>query len=96
MEHTMLNLDQVATVNKIMLKSIANYCATFGEDVDSEQLEMYVDDIAYNTNALFEFNSTKDWQAFYDSVYEQDTIVREEFMDVLDYMSDNGLAKSAY
>ena len=36
----MLNLDQVAAVNKIMLKSIANYCATFGEDADSEQLEM--------------------------------------------------------
>ena len=96
MEHYMLNLDQVATVNKIMLKSIANYCVMFGKDDDSEQLEMYVDDIAYNTNALAEFNSTKDWQAFYDSVYEQDTIVREEFMDVLDYMSENGLAKSAY
>ena len=96
MEHTMLNLDQVATVNKIMLKSIANYCATFGEDTASEQLEMYADDIAYNANALAEFNNTKDWQALYDSVYEQDTIVREEFMDVLDYLETNALAKSAY
>jgi hypothetical protein len=96
MEHTMLNLDQVATVNKIMLKSIANYCAAFGEDTDSEQLEMYADDVAYNANALVEFNNTKDWQALYDSVYEQDTIVREEFMDVLDYLETNALAKSAY
>ena len=96
MEHTMLNLDQVAAVNKIMLKSIANYCAQFGEDADSEQLEMYADDVAYNANALVEFNNTKDWQALYDSVYEQDTIVREEFMDVLDYLETNGLAKSAY
>lgn len=96
----MLNLDQVAAVNKIMLKSIANYCAhycaQFGDDTDSKQLEMYADDVAYNANALAEFNNMKDWQALYDSVYEQDTIVREEFMDVLDYLETMALAKSAY
>ena len=92
----MLNYAQVATVNKLMLKAIASYCTTFGKDDDSDQLEMYADDIAHNAAALAKFNDTKDWQQFYNDVYEQDTIAREEFYEVLDYMSDNGLAKNAY
>ena len=83
-------------VNKIMLERIAGYCTLYSTDEEIEQLTMYADDIAHNASALNAFNETKDWQTLYDSVYEQDTEAREHFMDVLDYLADNALAKSAY
>mgnify|MGYP006271221279 CR=1 FL=1 len=83
---------QVTAINKMMLDCIGGYCRLFAADraVDDENdvgyLAMIAEDVAYNAAALNEFNDTKDAKQLRESLYMQDTIAREQFYDVIDYI----------
>ena len=81
-------------INKLMLSTTEDYINTFVSDrpgPDSSSLTMYADDVAYNINALVAFNASKDAQALHDSIMEQDTLVREYYIETLQYIENNKL-----
>ena len=82
----------VLTINTIMLKTTEMYINTSvynGDDLSS--ISMYTEDVAHNVNALVAFNATQDAQALHDSIMQQDTLVREYYIDVLQYIEQNKL-----
>lgn len=81
----------VIAINVLMLQTAAQYINTFVSSDQDADNEMYAQDIAYNTNALVEFNNTKNVQQLHDSIMQQDTIVREFYIDTLRYIEDNNL-----
>jgi len=85
----------VLAINTLMLKTTESYINTFvSEDEDVSSISMYAEDVAHNINALVNFNATKDTQALHDSIMEQDTLVREYYIDVLRYIESNKLINS--
>ena len=86
------NNKHVIVINNLMLKTTESYINTFvSEDEDASSISMYADDVAYNVNALVAFNATKDASALHDSIMLQDTIVREYYIAVLQYIESNKL-----
>ena len=84
--------EQVRQINKIMLQTIGNYVADYaGENSADENLTMYADDVAHNIFALQVFNENKDVKQFYHSIMQQDTLVREYFGPVFDFLEDEEL-----
>ena len=80
---------QVNAINVLMLNTIKNYIANY---VTSELADtIYADDIAYNASALQTFNATLDCNELQDAIMLQDTLVREEFINVLLYLENNNL-----
>ena len=79
-------------INTLMLKTIESYVNTFvNEDEDASSISMYAEDVAHAANALVAFNTSKNAQALHDSIMQQDTIVREYYIDVLLYIERNKL-----
>ncbi len=88
--------DDVQFINFLMLQLMQKYISIFNTaDSDVSSLQMYTDDIAYNSKILAVFNNSnlrkKDLQNFYDAIIKQDTLVREHFYNVLKYIDDNYL-----
>jgi hypothetical protein len=82
-------------LQRLMLSTTENYINTFAdEQSDSSSLTMYADDVAYNINALVQFNKNKDVQALHSSIMRQDTLVREYYISVLRYIENNKLINS--
>ena len=85
----------VLAINTLVLKTTEDYINTFVSDSSNKSnLTMYADDVANNVNALVNFNATKDAQALHDSIMEQDTLVREYYIDTLRYIESNKLINS--
>ena len=78
-----------AQINVLLLKTTENYINCFVNDNDANS--MYANDVAYNINALVQFNTDKDVQALHKAIMQQDTIVREFYISVLLYIEDNAL-----
>jgi hypothetical protein len=72
-------------INQIMLATISQYVQDFAVGAD-EDILMYADDVAYNSKILKEFNVHLNAAKLHDAVLMQDTIVREYFIDVLQYI----------
>jgi hypothetical protein len=90
------NSKHVIVINNLMLKTTESYINTFvSEDEDAGSISMYAEDVAHNINALVNFNATKDAQALHDSIMEQDTLVREYYIAVLQYIEQNKLISTA-
>jgi hypothetical protein len=82
-------------IQRLMLNTTAEYINTFVDSqADLSALQMYTDDIAYNVAALQVFTQTHDAQVLHDSIMYQDTIVREFYIDVLQYIESNKLIPS--
>jgi hypothetical protein len=82
-------------IQRLMLSTTENYINTFADaQSDSSALTMYADDVAYNINALVQFNKNKDAQQLHDSIMYQDTLVREYYYSVLHYIERNSLINS--
>jgi hypothetical protein len=85
----------VLAINTLMLKTTEDYISTFvSDDSNKSNLTMYADDVANNVNALVAFNASNDAQALHDSIMEQDTLVREYYIDTLRYIESNKLINS--
>ena len=80
----------VFAINKIMLATIASFINCFAND-SKQDVSMYVDDVVYNSAALQAFNNTQNAQALHSSIMQQDTLVREYFIDALKYIENNNL-----
>ena len=86
----------VLTINTLVLKTTEDYISTFvNDDSNKSNLTMYADDVANNVNALVAFNASNDVQALHDSIMEQDTLVREYYISVLQYIERNKLISTA-
>lgn len=82
-------------LQRLMLSTTESYINCFAdEQSDSTSLSMYADDVAYNINALVQFNKNKDVQALHSSIMRQDTLVREYYISVLRYIEENSLINS--
>ena len=84
-----LTAKHIAQINVLLLKTTEQYinCFVNDEDIDA----MYAEDVAYNVNALVQFNTDKDVLALHKAIIMQDTLVREFYINVLLYIEDNAL-----
>ena len=91
-----INSTHKLAINTLMLKTTEDYISTFvNDDSNKSNLTMYADDVANNVNALVAFNASNDAQALHDSIMEQDTLVREYYIEVLQYIESNKLISTA-
>jgi hypothetical protein len=74
------------TISYIKCFALANNCPHMPHDYS-----MYAQDVAYNTQALATFNSTLNVQELHDSIMQQDTLVREYYIAVLQYIESKRL-----
>jgi hypothetical protein len=82
-------------IQRLMLNTTAEYINTFVDSqADLSALQMYTNDVAHNVAALQVFVQTKDAQALHDSIMYQDTLVREYYIAVLQYIESNNLINS--
>ena len=88
-----LNSAHIAQINKLMFKTTCSYidCFCLTAPIRTNNYSMYADDVAHNITALVNFNATKDVQALHDSIMQQDTLVREYYIDVLQYIENTKL-----
>jgi len=84
-----LTAKHIAQINVLLLKTTEQYINTFVDDEDISN--MYAEDVAYNVNALVQFNTDKDVLALHKAIIMQDTLVREFYISVLLYIEDNAL-----
>jgi len=84
-----LTAKHIAQINVLLLKTTEEYINVFAneEDIDT----MFAEDVAYNVNALVQFNTDKNVLALHNAIIMQDTLVREFYISVLLYIEDNAL-----
>ena len=84
-----LTAKHIAQINVLLLKTTEEYINVFAneEDIDT----MFAEDVAYNINALVQFNTDKNVLALHNAIIMQDTLVREFYISVLLYIEDNAL-----
>lgn len=76
-------------INVLMQTLIAKYITWYFHKPEPDtDYAMYTDDVAYNVNVLQQFNKTGDLDVLYDGIMLQDTIVREHFVKVLEYVDE--------
>ena len=85
-----LTAKHTAQINVLLLKTTGNYINWYCNDEEDMQ-PMYAEDIAYNVNALVQFNTDNNVQALHNAIMQQDTLVREYYIAVLQYIEDNAL-----
>jgi len=83
-----LTKQHVKQINKLMYATTISYikCFATSRDADSSMYAMYAQDVAYNTQALAEFNCTLNVQQLHNAIMQQDTLVREFYITVLQYI----------
>jgi hypothetical protein len=90
------NTTQQHAINLLMLKTISTMLKInvgMGEELHS--LRVLADDVAHNIKALQEFNAELDANILQTAILQQDTVVREEFISVLQYLETNDLVDYA-
>jgi hypothetical protein len=87
----------IADINVLMLTLIAEYAEDMRRSVDDADIViMYTNDIVYNTRVLVEFNAEFNVLKLYKDILIQDTIVREHFSEVLDYITSSNLINADF
>ena len=87
-------------INMLVLKTTQDYIdfsttqhgVNFPITVDN--LQFNTQDIQHNVNALAAFNKDNNVQNLHDNIMQQDTFVREYYIEVLQYIEDNNLIPS--
>ena len=85
-----LTAKHTAQINVLLLKTTEEYINCFVTD-KKDLYSMYAEDVAHNVNALVQFNADNNVQALHNAIMQQDTIVREYYIAVLQYIEDNAL-----
>lgn len=78
-----------------MQQKIAEYAALYTATC-IDTAEMSAEDIAYNANILRVFMQTRNAMQLHTAIMLQDTIVREHFFAVLQYIEQNKLISANY
>ena len=88
-----VNATHIKRINKLMYATTISYIKCFAtcKDNDTDEYAMYAQDVAYNTNALAQFNNTLNAQELHNSIMLQDTVVREYYIAVLQYIETKRL-----
>jgi hypothetical protein len=87
----------IADINVLMLTLIAEYAEDMRRSVDDADIViMHTNDIVYNTRVLVEFNAEFNVLKLYKDILIQDTIVREHFSEVLDYITSSNLINADF
>jgi len=83
----------IKRINKLMYATTISYikCFATSTEAKADNYSMYADDVAYNINALAQFNKTLNAEELHDSIMQQDTLVREYYIDVLQYIESKRL-----
>ena len=83
----------IAQINKLMFKTTNSYidCFCLTAPITTNNYSMYATDVQHNINALVQFNADKNVQKLHDSIMRQDTLVREYYIDVLQYIENTKL-----
>ena len=78
----------IKRINKLMYTTTISYikCFATNPDANTSNYSMYADDVAYNVSALAQFNKTLNAQELHDNIMQQDTLVREYYIAVLQYI----------
>lgn len=84
-----LTITHITNINNLMLKTISTYINTYNTANTYDPL--VIADTLHNTYALHKFNSTKNVQQLHNAIIMQDTLVREYFINVLQYIENNNL-----
>ena len=87
-------------INMLVLKTTQDYIdfsttqhgVNFPITVDNLQFSTL--DLQYNINALAVFNKDNNVQNLHDAIMQQDTFVREYYIDTLRYIESNNLISS--
>ena len=76
---------QKTEIAKIMFAITAQYIQTYCVNAqDSDNTDMYCGDIIHNITALKQFENTGDLDELYNNIMQQDTLVREYYIQVLE------------
>lgn len=88
-----VNATHIKRINKLMYATTISYikCFATGRDAETSSYAMYAQDVAYNTNALAQFNNTLNAQELHNAIMQQDTVVREYYIAVLQYIETKRL-----
>ena len=84
-------------INMLMLKTTQDFIDFsttqwgINRPITAENLQFHTLDIQHNINALVAFNTGNNVQNLHDSIMQQDTFVREYYIDVLQYIESNNL-----
>jgi hypothetical protein len=81
----------IKRINVLMYRTTINYIKCFALTNDADNYSMYADDVAYNTSALAQFNKTLNAQELHNNIMQQDTLVREYYIAVLQYIESKRL-----
>ena len=68
-----VNATHIKRINKLMYATTISYikCFATGRDADTSMYAMYAQDVAYNTNALAQFNNTLNAQELHNAIMQQ-------------------------
>lgn len=95
----MRNLSQahIIAINQLLLKTTATYIGGWRYESDcADSLKMYAEDVKLNVTALVAFNQDRDVLKLHDSIMRQDTLVRETYFNVLQYIEAHNLIPRRY
>jgi hypothetical protein len=83
----------IKRINKLMYATTISYikCFATSTEANADNYSMYADDVAYNVSALAQFNKTLNAQELHDAIMQQDTLVREYYIAVLQYIESKRL-----
>jgi len=81
----------IIAINKLMIPLIKTVAYFSDTDNDLDYYNMLIKDIAHNTYALQAFNESFDVKALHNTIMQQDTLPRDHFYKVLQYIEDNEL-----
>jgi len=87
----------VLAINMLVLKTTEDYISFsttqwgVNSPVTADNLKYSTLDVQHNINALVAFNADLNAQKLHDSIMQQDTFVREYYIDTLRYIESNKL-----
>ena len=84
-----LTITHITNINTLMLNTISTYINTY--NIANTYDNLIAQDVVHNSYALHKFNNTKDVQQLHTAIIAQDTLVREYFVNVLQYIENNNL-----
>jgi len=86
-----LTVKHVVDINVLAFTLTAEYAEQFCNVANADSIKLYTQDIVYNTRILAEFNAEHNVQKLHRDIIAQDTIVREHFVELLQYIEENNL-----
>jgi hypothetical protein len=86
-----LTLKHVVDINVLAFTLTAEYAEEFCSVANANSIKQYTYDIVYNTRILAEFNAEHNVAKLHRDIIAQDTVVREHFVELLEYIEQHNL-----